>query len=172
MADDETKPAEHQPQQHPAQKKAAPPAAKAVAKKNEATQESEAVKTDNENYVGVDPIYQQSAYEEPLEPDEAHVPEDATDEEQEAAEAAFEAEQAVLESVKANEAGSVVETEEPVPFEEWVGDQASTVAKSRTPGANSDAAEEDMAATEEAKGDDGKIAPHSTSLHQPGVNRV
>lgn len=157
MADEDKPVVEH----HAAAKKEAAPRTKASTKGAD-----DSVKVDNENYVGVDPIYQNSAYEEPLALTE--VPSDASDEEKEA----IEAEIAMVETVKANEEGCVVETEEPVPFEEWVGEQASTVAKSRVPGGLSEEREEDMTATEEAKDDDGKIAPHSTSLHQPGVNRV
>ena len=144
---------------------------KAAAKKRSAEEsESEAVKTDDERYVGVDPIYKQSAYEEPLEAEgEPAEVEGATDEENEAAKEAAEAEAEMLERVKTNEAGSAVEVTEVQSFEDWLPESSIGVRKNLVRGLDEEQVEADKAATEEAKGEDGKIAPHSTSAQQPGV---
>ena len=132
--------------------------------------QSEAVKTDDERYVGVDPIYKQSAYEEPLEAEgDPVVDEDASDEEKEAAKEAAEAEADTLERVKANEEGNKVAVEEAESFEEWLPHSAVATRKQSVRGADEEQMEADKQATEDAKGEDGKIPPHSTSAQQPGV---
>ena len=131
--------------------------------------ESEAVKTDDERYVGVDPIYKQSAYEEPLEGEGAVEVEGATDEEKQAAEEAAEAEAEMLARVKTNEAGCTVETTEVQEFEEWLPESSIGVRKNLVRGLDEEQVEADKEATEGAKGEDGKIAPRSTSAQQPGV---
>lgn len=132
----------------------------------EATKDSEAVKTDNDKYVGVDPIYKQSAYEEPLEAE----PEGRS----KAAKEAVADELEMVERVKANEAGCVVEVDEPQSFEDWVATSAAAdqARKSTILGLNEEQAAADDQALEDAKGDDGRIPPHSTSTHQPGVTTV
>ncbi len=165
MAENDPKPASDTPPQRPATRSAAKSAAA-----------DEPVNPDereyNENYVGIDPIYANSAYEEPLNPEEADVPDDASDEEKEAAEAAFEAEQEMTEKVKENEEANKVVVEEPVPFEEWVGETDAANRKSTISGVDQERAEADQQKTEDAKGDRGTIPPRSTSTHQPGVNRI
>jgi hypothetical protein len=148
------------------------PAPRKAAARKQSTeeQESEAVKTDDERYVGVDPIYKQTAYEEPLEAEgEPAEVEGATDEENEAAKEAAEAEAEMLERVKANEEGVKVEVDEPESFEDWLPHSAIGVRKNLVRGLDEEQVEADKAATEEAKGDDGKIPPRSTSTQQPGV---
>ena len=80
----------------------------------------------------------------------------------------------MVERVKANEAGCVVEVDEPQSFEDWVATSAAAdqARKSTILGLNEEQAEADAAALEDAKGEDGRIPPHSTSTHQPGVNTV
>jgi len=160
--------AEQEP--HQPQHKAAPrPAATTRATAKDATEESEAVKTDNENYVGIDPIYAQSAYEEPLNPEGADVPKDASDEEKKAAEEAAEAEAEMTERVKENEEACVVEVDEAMPFEEWVQTTDAANRKSNISGVDQERVEADREKLEEAKNDDGRIPARSTSRGQPGV---
>ena len=121
----------------------------------------------DERYVGIDPIYANSAYEEPLEP-EAPSGKDVTDEEKEAAEA----EVAMLAKVKENEAGCVVNVDEPVPFSEWVEGTDAANRKSNISGVDQERVEADKAKTEEALNEEGRVPPRSTSTHQPGVNTV
>ena len=157
-------------QQEQQEPKAAPRKAAARSRAAEEEQQSEAVKTDDERYVGIDPIYKQSAYEEPLEAEgEPVLDENATDEEKEAAKEAAEAEADMLERVKTNEAGAAVEVTEVQPFEEWLPESSIGVRKNLVRGLDEEQVEADKAATEEAKGEDGKIPPHSTSAQQPGV---
>lgn len=127
-----------------------------------AEEESEAVKTDDDRYVGVDPIYKQSAYEEPLEVEEG-AGED--DDEKEAVEREVE----MLKRVKGNEAGTKVEVDEPESFEDWLPHSAIAARKAAVRGLDDEQVEADQAVTEEAKDEDGKIPPHSTSVGQPGV---
>lgn len=122
----------------------------------------------DERYVGVDPIYANSAYEEPLEPEApSGRSADAKDEKE-----AVEAEQEMIERVKANEAGTVVSLEDPVPFEEWVESGASSVATRHQSirGLDQEQLEVDKEATEGAKDESGKIPPSSGSVGQPGVH--
>jgi hypothetical protein len=130
----------------------------------EATADSEAVKTEDDRYVGVDPIYKNSAYMEPLEAE----PEGRT----KAAKEAVQGELDMLARVKANEAGCKVEVGEPVPFEEWFPTSEVGTRKQSVSGLNTEQAEADAETTEAAKGDDGRIPPHSGSVQQPGVNVV
>jgi hypothetical protein len=127
----------------------------------EATADSEAVKTEDDRYVGVDPIYKQSAYEEPLEVE--------AEGRSKAAKEAVQDELDMLARVKANEAGCVVEVDEPQPFEEWVGTSSVAARKAGVTGVKEDQVAADQEATEAAKDEDGKIPPHSTSVEQPGV---
>ena len=138
------------------------PAPRKRAARKEEEQQSEAVKTDDERYVGVDPIYKQSAYEEPLEVEEGA---GDSDEEKEAVEREVE----MLKRVKANEAGVKVEVDEPESFEDWLPHSAVAARKAAVRGRDEEQMEEDQQATEDAKDEDGKIPPHSTSVGQPGV---
>ena len=122
---------------------------------------SKAVKTDDERYVGVDPIYRQSAYEEPLEVEAEGRSKEAKE--------AVEDQLDMLARVKENEAGCVVNVDEPVPFEEWVGSSSGAARKAGVRGADADQAKADAKSTEDAKVD-GKIPPHSGSVQQPGVH--
>lgn len=152
--------AENEP--NPPQHKAAPKAAATTT----TTEEPEEVEID-ENYVGVDPIYANSAYEEPLNP-EAPSGRGADKDEADA----VTAEQEMIERVKANEAACAVEVDELEPYEEWVSSSYDAARKATVVGVDQERVEADREATEEAKDDYGKIPPRSTSRHQPGVNTV
>jgi hypothetical protein len=142
--------------------------ATATARTTKTEPETEEVEV-NENYVGIDPIYANSAYEEPLNPEGADVPKGASDEEKKAAQEAAEAEVAMTERVKENEEACKVEMDEVVPYDEWVETSPDAERKATVGGVDKERAEADKAKTEEAKNEDGKIAPRSTSTHQPGV---
>jgi len=155
--------AENEPAHQP-QHKAAPKAAAKAAEPEEPKSKEE---LQDEGFVGVDPIYANVADAEPWgEPTSGTG--DLKDEEKEAAEAEIE----IIERVKENELGCVVEVDEPQPFEDWVSESALTERKSTKLGVDNERAEADRAKTEEAKNKDGKIPPRSTSTHQPGVNVV
>ena len=156
----------------PAPKAAATPAPDPRQTRNVATDEApnpDEVEYD-ERYVGIDPIYANSAYEEPLEPE----PDTSVRDGKEGKEAkeATEAELDMIERVKENEEGCVVNVDEPQPFEEWVGGTDLQARKSSVQGVDDERVQADQQKLEEAKNEDGRIPPRSTSTHQPGVNTV
>jgi hypothetical protein len=130
----------------------------------EATKDSEAVKDDDARYIGVDPIYAQSAYEEPLEPKAAGR---SKEDKEEVAD-----ELDMIERVRENEAGCVVNVDEPVPFEEWVEGTDLATRKAGVGGVDQKRREEARKTVEAVKDSEtGRIPPSSGNTNQPGVTR-